>query len=201
MGAGVRTGMNPKVDMFLSNANKWQQEYKLLRKIINASQLIEAFKWGKPFYTFEGKNVVLMHGFKEYCALLFLKGALLKDAKGILISQTENTQATRQIRFTSTQEIEALEPAIKAYLNEAIDIEQTGLKVDFKKTEDFSIPNEFQYKLDVIPGLKDAFYALTPGRQRGYLLYFSAAKQSKTRDARIEKCMPLIFDGMGINDR
>ena len=201
MGQGVKTGMNPKVDVFLSNAGKWQQEYELLRKIIQSSQLIEEFKWGKPCYTFEGKNVVLMHGFKEYSALLFMKGALLKDARGIMISQTENTQATRQIRFTSVQEIEELEPVLKACINEAIIVEKAGLKVNFKKTEDFGVPTELQHKLDVIPGLKDAFYALTPGRQRGYLLYFSAAKQSKTRDARIEKCMPLIFDGMGINDR
>jgi uncharacterized protein YdeI (YjbR/CyaY-like superfamily) len=157
-------------------------------------------KWGVPCYTFQKSNIVLIHEFKEYCAFLFFKGALLKDAKGILIQQTKNVQATRQIRFTSVQEIVKLEPILKAYIYEAIEVEKAGLKVEFKKTTEFNIPKEFQNKLDEMPALKEAFAALTPGRQRGYILYFSAPKLSKTREARVEKYIDVILDGMGLND-
>ena len=193
--------MNPKVDVFLSKAKKWRKEFEKLRKIIlDCQQLTEELKWGKPCYTFQKNNVVLIHGFKEYCALLFIKGALLKDANGILIKQTENTQAARQIRFTNVREIVALGPILKVYINDAIEVEKAGLRVNFKKTEEFIIPEEFQNKLDEIPALKTAFESLTPGRQRGYILYFSAPKQSKTRDSRIEKCMQKILNGKGLND-
>ncbi len=190
--------MNPKVDWYFSEAKKWQQESKKLRTIILDCGLIEELKWGKPCYTFEGSNVVLIHGFKEYCALLFFKGALLKDAKGILVQQTENVQAARQIRFRNVREIAEMEKTIKAYIKEAK--EKAGLEVDYKKTSEFKIPEEFQNKLNEIPALKTAFAALTPGRQRGYLLYFSAAKQSKTREARVEKCLQQIFNGKGLDD-
>ena len=193
-------GMNPKVDTFISKAHQWQEEYLKLRTIVLDSGLTEELKWGVPCYTFEKSNVVLMHGFKEYCALLFVKGALLKDPNGILITQTENVQAARQVRFTSIQEIEELEPILKAYIHEAIEVEKGGLKVDFKKTTEFKVPEEFQSKLNENPALKTAFYALTPGRQRAYLLYFSAPKQSQTRESRIEKCMPQIYNGKGLND-
>jgi len=193
--------MNPKVDEFLSKAQKWQEEFEKLRMIILDCQLTEELKWGVPCCTFEKSNIVLIHGFKEYCALLFVKGALLKDAKGILIQQTENTQAARQIRFTNVQEIVEMEPILKAYIYEAIEIEKAGLKVDFKKTTEFIIPEEFQKKLDENPALKTAFEALTPGRQRAYILYFSQPKQSKTRESRVEKYMPQILDGKGLNDR
>ena len=169
--------------------------------IILDCQLTEELKWGVPCYTFENKNIVLIHGFKEYCALLFVKGALLNDVKGILITQTENTQAARQIRFTNVREIVEMEPILKAYIFEAIEVEKAGLKVNFKKTTEFIIPEEFQNKLDEIPALKTAFEALTPGRQRAYILYFSASKQSKTRESRVEKCMQQILDGKGLNDR
>ena len=192
--------MNPKVDMFLSKAKQWQKEMKKLRTIILDCQLTEELKWGKPCYTFQENNIVLIHGFKEYCALLFFKGALLTDANGILIKQTENTQAARQIRFTNIREIVEMEPILKAYINEAIEVEKAGLKVNFKKTTEFNIPEEFQNKLDEIPALKTAFDALTPGRQRSYILYFSAAKQSKTRELRVEKCMQQILNGKGLND-
>lgn len=192
--------MNPKVDGFISKAKKWREEFEKLRAIVLDCQLVEELKWGNPCYTLEDKNVVLIHGFKDYCALLFIKGALLKDAKGLLVQQTENVQAARQIRFTSVKEIVALEAALKAYIREAIKVEKAGLKVDFKKSEEFAVPEEFQNKLDRIPALKTAFTGLTPGRQRAYLLYFSAAKQSKTREARIEKYMPKILDGMGLDD-
>jgi uncharacterized protein YdeI (YjbR/CyaY-like superfamily) len=192
--------MNPKVDMFLSKAKQWQKEMKKLRAIILGCQLTEELKWGKPCYTFQKNNIVLIHGFKEYCALLFFKGALLKDANGILIQQTENTQAARQIRFTNVREIVELEPILKAYIYEAIEVEKAGLKVNFKQTEEFNIPEEFQNKLDEIPALKTAFEALTPGRQRAYILYFSAAKQSRTRESRIEKCMQQILNEKGLND-
>ena len=193
--------MNPKVDVFLSKAKKWQEEMKKLRMIILDCGLTEELKWGKPCYTFEKSNIVLIHGFKEYCALLFFKGALLKDANGILIQQTENVQAARQIRFTNVREIVEMEPILKAYIYEAIEVEKAGLKVNFKKTTEFNIPEEFQNKLDEIPALKKAFDALTPGRQRGYILYFSAPKQSKTRESRIEKCMQQILNGKGLNDQ
>jgi len=193
--------MNSKVDEFLSTAEKWQAEFEKLRAIVLDCGLTEEFKWGKPCYTFEKSNVVLIHGFKEYCALLFVKGALLQDAEGILVTQTENTQAARQIRFTSVQEIAEMGPVLKAYIHEAVEVERAGLKVDFKKTAEFAIPEEFQRKLDEIPALKTAFEALTPGRQRAYLLYLSQPKQSKTRESRVEKHMQRILDGKGLNDR
>ncbi len=193
--------MNPKVDEFLSTAEKWQAEFEKLRAIVLDCGLTEEFKWGKPCYTFEKSNVVLIHGFKEYCALLFVKGALLQDAEGILVTQTENTQAARQIRFTSVQEIAEMGPVLKAYIHEAVEVERAGLKVDFKKTAEFAIPEEFQRKLEEIPALKAAFEALTPGRQRAYLLYFSQPKQSKTRESRVERHMQRILDGKGLNDR
>ena len=173
---------------------------KKLRKIILGCPLTEELKWGKPSYSFEKNNIVLMHGFKEYCALLFFKGALLKDAHGILVQQTENTQSARQIRFTNLREIARLEPILKAYVLEAIEVEKAGLKVEYKKTSEFTMAEEFQNKLDKIPALKTAFGALTPGRQRAYLLYFSAPKQSKTRSSRVEKCLPQILKGKGLND-
>jgi uncharacterized protein YdeI (YjbR/CyaY-like superfamily) len=191
---------NPKVDGFIRRAKQWRAEFEQLRRIVLDSPLTEELKWGVPCYTFENKNVVLMHGFKEYCALLFVKGALLSDPAGILITQTENTQSARQIRFTSEAEIVELEPALKAYIQQAIEVEKAGLKVDFKPTAEFNMPEEFQQKLDDIPALKTAFEALTPGRQRGYLLYFSAPKQSKTRTARVEKSMPQILAGKGLDD-
>jgi len=193
--------MNPKVDFFFSKAKQWQKEFEKLRRIIlDCEQLTEELRWGKPCYMFQENNIVLVHGFKDYCALLFFKGALLKDPKGILIQQTENVQAARQIRFTHVREIVEMEPILKAYIEEAIEAEKAGLKVSYKKTSEFSIPEEFQNKLNKMPALKTAFYALTPGRQRGYILYFSGAKQSKTRESRIEKCMPKILDGKGLDD-
>jgi uncharacterized protein YdeI (YjbR/CyaY-like superfamily) len=191
---------NPKVDDFIHQARQWQEEYKRLRMIVLDCQLTEELKWGVPCYTFEKKNIVLIHGFKEYCALLFVKGALLKDDRGILITQTENVQAGRQVRFTNVQEIIALEPILKAYINEAVEAEKAGLKVDFKKTAEFKIPEELQNKFDGFPALKTAFEALTPGRQRAYILYFSAPKQPKTRESRIEKYTQQILAGKGLND-
>jgi uncharacterized protein YdeI (YjbR/CyaY-like superfamily) len=191
---------NAKVDAILSKEKKWKEEFEKLRAIILASGLTEEVKWGTPCYTFEKRNVVLMHGFKEYCALLFFKGALLKDESGILIKQTENVQSSRQVRFTSVREIVKLKPVLKAYVNEAIEVEKSGLKVNFKKTSEFSIAEEFQNKLDESPALKKAFRALTPGRQRAYLLYFSAPKQPKTRESRVGKCMPQILAGKGLDD-
>src|SRR5438034_8426653 len=172
--------MNPKVDGFLRKTKKWREEFQKLRMVCLDCGLTEELKWGKPCYTFQQSNVVLIHGFKEYCALLFMKGALLKDGKGILIQQTENVQAARQIRFTNVREIAKMEPILKAYIKEAIEVEKAGLEVNYKKTPEFKIPEEFQNKLDAIPALRTAFDALTPGRQRGYLLYFSGAKQSQT---------------------
>jgi uncharacterized protein YdeI (YjbR/CyaY-like superfamily) len=192
--------MNPEVDFYFSKAQKWQQELEELRTIVLDCGLTEELKWGVPCYTFQDNNIVLIHVFKEYCALLFFKGALLKDANGILIQQTKNVQAGRQIRFTHVREIVEMEPVLKAYIYEAIEVEKAGLKIDFKKTTEFSMPEEFQCKLDEIPALKTAFEALTPGRQRAYLLYFSTPKQSKTREARIEKCMQQILNGKGLND-
>ena len=191
---------NPKVDVFISKAKKWQEEYKKLRTIILDCGLTEEYKWMHPCYTFQENNVVLIHGFKEYCAILFIKGALLKDAKSVLIQQTKNVQAGRQIRFTNVREIVKLEPVLKAYIHEAIEVEKAGLKVKLKKTADYKIPKELQNKLDENLALKEAFYALTPGRQRGYIYYFSQPKLSKTREARIEKSIDRILDGMGIND-
>lgn len=193
--------MNPKVDAFISKAKKWQEEFEKLRAIILDCGLTEELKWGVPCYTFDNRNIVLMHGFKEYCALLFFKGSLLSDASGILIQQTENVQAARQIRFTSAREISTMARTIKAYIYEAIEVEKSGLKVKLKKTEDFKIPEEFQRVLDKTPSMKKAFKALTPGRQRAYLFYFSQPKQSKTRETRIEKSRKQILAGKGLNDR
>jgi uncharacterized protein YdeI (YjbR/CyaY-like superfamily) len=192
--------MNPKVDFFFRKAKKWKEEFEKLRTIILACGLSEELRWGKPCYTFQNSNVVLIHGFKEYCALLFMKGALLKDPKGILIQQTENVQAARQIRFTNVREIVKMEPILKAYIREAIEVERAGLEVNYKKTTEFKTPEEFQNKLDENRALKAAFRALTPGRQRGYLLYFSGARQSKTRESRVEKCIPQILKGRGLDD-
>jgi uncharacterized protein YdeI (YjbR/CyaY-like superfamily) len=194
--------MNPKVvDRFLDRAKNWKEEMKLLRKICLDCGLTEDFKWMHPCYTFKGKNIVLIHGFKEYCALLFHKGALLKDEENILVQQTENVQAARQIRFASEKEITEIEPTIKTYIYEAIEVEKLGLEVKMKNTSDFNVAPEFQKVLNEMPELKEAFEALTPGRQRGYLLYFSSAKQSKTRVSRIKKCIPKIIDGLGLNDK
>jgi uncharacterized protein YdeI (YjbR/CyaY-like superfamily) len=192
--------MNPKVDVYLSKDKKWQEELEKLRMIILDCQLTEELKWGVPCYTFQKSNIVLIYVFKEYCALLFFKGALLNDTNGILIKQTKNTQAGRQIRFTNVREIVEMETILKAYIYEAIEVEKAGLKVNFKKTTEFIIPEEFQNKLDEIPALKTAFDALTPGRQRTYILYFSEPKQSTTRESRVEKCMQQILNGMGLNN-
>jgi uncharacterized protein YdeI (YjbR/CyaY-like superfamily) len=191
---------NPKVDWFFDKPGKWQEAYEKLRTIILDCGLTEELKWGCPCYTFEKRNIVLIHGFKEYCALLFFKGALLKDPKGILIQQTENVQAARQIRFTNLREIANLKTTVKAYIKEAMAAEKAGLKVNLKKTSEFTMPVEFKNKLNEMPGLKKAFAALTPGRQRGYLLHFSAPKQARTREARIEKSVPQILKGKGLND-
>ncbi|MGB7436037.1 MAG: YdeI family protein [Candidatus Acidiferrum sp.] len=192
--------MNPKVDGFLRKPKKWQQEFKKLRTILLDSELTEEMKWGTPCYTFQNRNIVLIHGFKEYCALLFFKGALLTDPKRILVQQTENVQATRQIRFKDVREIVELEPVLKAYVREAMEVEKAGLKMKLKATSEFKIPAEFQNKLNEVPALKTAFHALTPGRQRAYLLHFSQPKQSKTRESRIEKCMQQILKGKGLSD-
>ena len=193
--------MDSNIDDFFSKAKKWQKEFKKLREIALECGLTEEFKWGKPCYTFQKSNIVLIHGFKDYCAFLFFKGALLNDPKGILVTQTENVQAARQIRFTNAQEIDEMKSVLKDYISEAIEVEKAGLEVDFKKTTEFKIPDEFQTKLDEIPALKTAFDALTPGRQRAYILYFSQPKQSKTRLSRVEKYMQQILDGKGLNDR
>jgi len=190
--------MNPKVDWFFTKATAWQEEFEKLRDVALDCGLSEELKWGCPCYTFEKRNIVLIHGFKEYCALLFFKGALLKDAQGVLVQQTENVQAARQIRFTNVREIVKVKATLKKYIYEAIEVEEAGLKVNLKKTTAFAVPEEFQNKLDKSPALKTAFEALTPGRQRGYLLYFSAAKQSKTREARVEKYMKQILKGKGL---
>jgi Uncharacterized protein conserved in bacteria len=195
-----KSAMNPRVASYFSSARKWHEEFRKLREIILDFDLTEQFKWGHPCYALQNSNVVLMHGFKEYCALLFMKGALLKDPKGILVQQTENVQAARQIRFTNVQQIVEMESILKAYLTEAIEVEKAGLEVNYKKTSQFKIPEEFQTKLNANPALKKAFAALTPGRQRGYLLYFSGAKQSKTRESRVEKCLPQILNGKGLDD-
>lgn len=197
----TNTEKNPKVDEFLSKAKQWKDEFISLRDIILECELTEDFKWKHPCYTLQGKNIVLIHGFKDYCALLFHKGALLKDAKGILIQQTENVQAARQLRFKSVKEIAEMKTTIKAYIQEAIEIEKAGLKVDLKEHTEYIIPEELHNKFEEIPALKTAFEALTPGRQRAYIFYFSQAKQSKTREARIEKYMQQILDGKGLNDR
>jgi uncharacterized protein YdeI (YjbR/CyaY-like superfamily) len=192
--------MNPKVDVYLSRSKKWQEEFEKLRMIILDCQLTEELKWGKPCYTFQESNIVIIQGFKEFCALLFCKGALLNDANGILEKPGENTQAARRVPFTNVREIVEMESVLKAYIHEAIEAEKAGLKVDFEKNPE-PIPEEFQNKLAEIPALKAAFDALTPGRQRGYILYFSAPKQSKTRESRVEKRMQQILDGKGLNDQ
>jgi uncharacterized protein YdeI (YjbR/CyaY-like superfamily) len=192
--------MNPKVDFYFRKAKKWKEELEQLRTIVLETPLVEELKWGVPCYTFQGSNVVLIHVFKEYCALLFVKGALLNDSRGIMIQQTKNVQSGRQIRFTNVQEVVALEPILKAYIREAIEVEKAGLKVALKKTTEYIIPEEFQNMLDGNRALKTAFHALTPGRQRGYILYFSQPKQSKTRESRVEKSVQQILDGKGLND-
>tara|TARA_R110001592_G_scaffold40582_8_gene133147 strand:- start:4196 stop:4774 length:579 start_codon:yes stop_codon:yes gene_type:complete len=192
--------MNPEVNWFFDKDTQWKVEYNKLRSIVLNSGLTEELKWGVPCYTFQGNNIVLIHGFKEYCALLFHKGVLLKDTDDILIQQTENVQSARQIRFTNLQEIAEKEAALKTYIYEAIEVENAGLKVEMKATSEFNMPEEFKEVLDKNKTLKAAFEELTPGRQRGYLLYFSQAKQAKTRIARIEKCTPKIFEGKGLND-
>lgn len=192
--------MNPKVDEFLSKAKQWREEYEKLRAIALDCGLTEEFKWMHPCYTFQDKNIVLIHGFKEYCALLFHKGALLKDTKGVLIRQTENVQEGRQIRFTGIGQILDLEDVIKEYIYEAIEVEKSGLKLAKKTTAEYAIPPEFQERLDENPTLKAAFEALTPGRQRAYIFHFSQPKQSKTRQSRVEKYMPKILSGKGIDD-
>jgi len=209
----TKSGMNPSVDFYFSKAKNWQEELEQLRMIVLDCGLTEELKWGCPCYTypsgsssraggkaFQQTNIVLIHVFKEYCALLFFKGALIKDTRGILVQQTKNVQAARQIRFTHVREIVKMERVLKAYIYEAIEVEKAGLKVVLKKTTAFTMPEEFQKKLDKIPALKKAFNALTPGRQRGYMLHFSAPKQSKTREARVEKHMPQILNGKGLND-
>jgi uncharacterized protein YdeI (YjbR/CyaY-like superfamily) len=193
--------MNPKVDWYFAKAKKWQEELEILRIIVLDGQLSEELKWGVPCYTFEQSNIVLIHTFKEYCALLFFKGALLKDKNSILVQQTKNVQSARQIRFTNAREILKMQPILKAYIAQAIEVEKSGLEVDFKKTTEFSVPEEFQTYLNEIPELKTAFAALTPGRQRAYLLYFSEPKQAKTRGSRVEKYMPHILNGRGLNDQ
>lgn len=192
--------MNPKIDAFIESASKWQKEFEKLRDIVLDCQLTEELKWGSPCYSYNKANIVLIHGFKDYCALLFFKGSLLNDPNGILIQQTKNVQVARQMRFTSTREIGKLEKVIKAYIYEAIEIERAGLKPKLKKTADFKVPEEFQKKLDKRPALRTAFENLTPGRQKGYLLYFGSAKQAKTRESRIEKYIPEILKGKGLDD-
>jgi uncharacterized protein YdeI (YjbR/CyaY-like superfamily) len=194
------TEKNPKVDAFLVRNEQWRAEFTKLREIILGCGLTEELKWGVPTYDLNGKNVVLIHGFKEYCAILFVKGALLKDPLKALIQQTENVQAGRQIRFTDVDEVVELEPVLKAYIQEAVDVEKAGLKVPHKTTAEYAVPEEFQARLDEDSALKTAFEALTPGRQRGYLFYFSQPKLSQTRAARVEKYVPQILAGKGLND-
>jgi uncharacterized protein YdeI (YjbR/CyaY-like superfamily) len=192
--------MNPKVDFYFAKSKQWEKELEQLRKIILDCGLTEELKWGVPCYTFENTNIVLIHVFKEYCALLFFKGALLNDTEGILVQQTKNVQSARQIRFTNVREITKMRPILKAYIYEAIEVEKAGLKVKFKTSSEFNMPEEFKNKLKAKPALKTAFDKLTPGRQKGYLLYFSAPKQSKTREARVEKYEKQIMSGKGLND-
>jgi len=196
----TKSSMNPKVDWFFDKAKQWQEEYVKLRMICLDCGLTEELKWGCPCYALNKQNIVLIHGFKEYCALLFFKGALLNDPNGIMIQQTKDVQSARQVRFANILEIVELEPVVKVYINEAIEVEKAGLKVVLKTTAEYDIPAEFQSKLDLIPALKAAFEDLTPGRQRGYLYYFSQPKQSKTREARVEKYIPQILGGKGLDD-
>jgi uncharacterized protein YdeI (YjbR/CyaY-like superfamily) len=193
--------MTSQVDLYIRKAKKWQEELGKLRMIILDCQLTEELKWGKPCYSFEKSNIVILLPLKEYCALLFCKGALLKDVDGVLIKPGENTQAARQMRFSGVREIEERESILKAYINEAIEAEKAGLKVKFKEITEFSVPEELQNKLDENPALKTAFNALTPGRQRAYIIYFSAPKQSKTRTSRVEKCLEQILKRKGLNDQ
>lgn len=192
--------MNPKVDFYFNKSEKWQKELKQLRTIALDCGLTEELKWGCPCYTHQNSNIVLIHEFKEYCAFLFFKGVLLNDTNGILIQQTENVQSARQIRFTNVREIVEMQAILKTYIYEAIAVEEAGLKVTLKKTAEFSVPEEFQKKLDKMPALKKAFEALTPGRQRAYLFHFSQPKQAKTREARVEKYVPQILNGKGLDD-
>jgi uncharacterized protein YdeI (YjbR/CyaY-like superfamily) len=196
----AKSETNPKVDFYFDKPGKWQEEFQKLRTIILDCQLNEELKWGHPCYTFNKSNIVLIHGFKEYCALLFFKGALLKDTEGILIQQTPNVQVPRQVRFTSVREIVKLAPVLKAYIYEAIEVEKAGLKVKLKKTSEYKMPEEFKKVLNKKPALQKAFGALTPGRQRAYIFYFSQAKQSKTREERVEKYIPQIMNGKGLDD-
>lgn len=192
--------MNPRVDFYFNKAEKWQEEIEQLRLIALDCGLTEELKWGSPCYTYQESNIVLIHVFKEYCAFLFFKGALLSDTHKILIQQSENVQAARQIRFTHVEEITEQRNILKTYIYEAVEVEKAGLKVNLKKTEDFIVVQEFQHKLDTIPALKTAFEALTPGRQKAYLLHFAQPKQSSTREARVEKWIPQILNGKGLND-
>jgi uncharacterized protein YdeI (YjbR/CyaY-like superfamily) len=195
------SSMNPNVDWYFQKTKKWQEELEILRIIALDAQLTEELKWGCPCYTLEQSNIVLIHTFKDYCAFLFFKGALFKDSKNILVQQTKNVQSARQIRFTSAQEILEMQPILKAYIAQAIEVEKSGLEVTLKTTTEFGVPEELQEKFDEIPELKTAFDSLTPGRQRGYILHFSAPKQSKTRISRIEKSMPQIFNGKGLDEK
>ena len=192
--------MNPKLDFYFDETGRWQKELQQLRSIVLDCGLEEELKWGVPCYTFQKRNIVLIHTFKEYCALLFFKGALLNDAKGMLIQQTKNVQSARQIRFTNADEIVKKKAILKTYIYEAIEVEKAGLKLPLKKTSEYDIPAEFRNKLKKNPALKTAFKALTPGRQRAYILHFSAPKQAETRESRIEKSMPQILKGKGLND-
>jgi uncharacterized protein YdeI (YjbR/CyaY-like superfamily) len=194
------TTMSPKVEAFLRRQKTWRKEFTKLREIIVACDLTEDLKWGQPCYSFDGKNVILMHGFKEYCAVLFPKGALLKDPRGVLIQQTKHVQSARQIRFTSLADVVKADKTLKAYIREAIEVEKAGLKVPFKRTKDFEMPEELESKLEESRALKEAFEALTPGRQRGYLLYFAQAKKAETRQARVAKNIPRILEGLGLDD-
>ncbi len=196
----AKSRMNPRVDFYFNKAKQWQEEIEKLRTLVLGCGLTEELKWGCPCYLLDEANIVLIHVFKDYCALLFFKGVLMNDSQGILIQQTKNVQTARQIRFTGLREIIGLAPVVKAYIHEAIEVEKAGLKVELKKTSEYSIPAEFQTKLDAVPALKKAFNALTPGRQRGYMLYFSAPKQSKTRESRVEKSLKQILNGKGLND-
>jgi len=191
---------NPKVDAYLSKLGRWRDESQELRKILLGCQLTEELKWGKPCYTLGKGNVAIIQGFKDYCAMMFFKGALLEDVDGLLVRPGKHTQAGRQIRFTNVREIVGMEAMLKTYIQEAIEVQRSGRKVKLKETSDFEIPDEFQAKLDEMPALKDAFRALTPGRQRAYIFHFSSAKQSKTRQSRVAKCVPRILDGKGLND-
>jgi uncharacterized protein YdeI (YjbR/CyaY-like superfamily) len=192
--------MNPKVDFFFRESSKWQEAYIQLRNIVLDCNLVEELKWGCPCYTYKDKNIVLIHGFKDYCALLFMKGVLLKDPNGILIQQTEKVQVARQVRFTNAQQIKELAPVLKAYIYDAVEIEESGKQVTKKTTAEYEMVDEFRCKLDTDAKLKAAFYSLTPGRQRGYLYHFSQPKTTKTREARVAACTPKILDGKGLED-